>query len=387
MFFTVLFRLLFGYVRFTAADGFTERFINLCSLNSIPLWGLKTTDEGITACTTVNGYRFIRPCAAKAGMRLKVQSRHGLPFFINRYRRRSGVIVGLALFFCIIALLSSMVWTVEINGNSSLTDEEVLSVLNEAGLKTGMFKSELSAPEIRFYALGRMPEISYIAINLKGSCVQAEITERIESNVIPPDDSPCDVVSTMDGQIAVLEVYEGTKMYTVGEAVRQGNVLAAGFAELSNGTVRLRHARAYALIKAEIGIDSKTEEENQLYSLEHREKHTTLHFFGINIPLFIKGDSSPDLTRTFFITAGGTRLPIGYTEQIYNYYAEAESSLTDAQQALCTAENYFENKIEALRYAEVEKENVSVTKDAVSGEFTAIFSAGAAKPTNIEAGS
>ncbi len=378
MFFTVLFRLLGGYVKFNASCGFGERFINLCSINSIPLWGLKATKDGIAACTTLKGYKSIRSCAVKSGMKLKVMHRYGLPFFISRYRRRSGVAVGLAVFFAIIAILSSMVWTIEVNGNSRLTDEEVLSVLEEAGLKTGMLKTKLSAPEIRFYALGRIPQISYIAINLKGSCVQAEITERIESRVTPADDTPCDVISTMDGQIALLEVYEGTKMYTVGEAVRKGNVLAAGFVELSNGTVRQRRARAYALIKSEISIKSETDSNEKNYILQHREKHITLHFFGLDIPLFIQGDSSPNLVRSFCLTAKKTKLPLGYTEKIYNYYTPANKQLSPEKAELCAAESYFKTKLEILGSAAVEKESIIADSDTVSGNFTAIFSAGIA---------
>lgn len=384
MIFSALLHLLCGYVSFTASGGFAERFINLCSLSGIPLWNLRSDGTTLTACTSINGYLKIRSCAVRSGMRLKATRRRGLPFFLNNYRRRSGVLVGLVLFFAIIGIMSSMVWTINISGNTLTTDEEILAVLAEAGLEAGVFKDGLNAPEIRFYALSRLEDVTYITVNLIGSSVQIEVTERTPKPQLISSDTPCDIVSGVDGQIAVLEVYEGTKMYEIGEAVRTGDVLAGGFVELADGSVRFRHAEAYAIITSQTEIEAKANTESEFFVLSEQKTHTTFHIFGLDIPLFIDSEATPSMTRKSSLCIGGIYLPIGCTKEIFNTYSSEEKGLTEEKQMLSTTESYFLKKIEALGGAEILEENVSVKSDEVKGGFTLQSSAGIAREMMIE---
>lgn len=383
MIFSVLLHLLCGYVRFSASGGFTERFINLCSLEGIPLWNLKPVREGITACTSINGYLNIKKCAVRSGMRLKIRQRRGLPFFLNKYRRRSGLLIGFVLFIAIISVMSSMVWTINISGNSVTTNEEILAVLAEAGLEPGVFSDSLNAAEIRFFALSRLENVTYIAINLMGSAVNVEITERTPVPPLITDEAPCDVVSAIDGQIAVLEVYEGTKMYEPGEAVRAGDVLAGGFVELADGSVRFRHAEAYAIITTQTKIQASPQKTAEVSVLTEQKTHTTLHIFGLDIPLFIDSDKSPSATRKSALCIGGIYLPIGCTKEIFNTYTVQERQVENEKLKLSTAEEYLFKKIDTLGGAQILEEKITAD-DKITGEFLYQTSAGVAKEMLIE---
>ncbi len=383
MIFSVLLHLLCGYVRFSASGGFTERFINLCSLEGIPLWNLKPVNEGITACTSINGYLNIKKCAVRSGMRLKIRQRRGLPFFLNKYRRRSGLLIGFVLFIAIISVMSSMVWTINISGNSVTTNEEILAVLAEAGLEPGVFSDSLNAAEIRFFALSRLESVTYIAINLMGSAVNVEITERTPVPPLITDEAPCDVVSAIDGQIAVLEVYEGTKMYEPGEAVRAGDVLAGGFVELADGSVRFRHAEAYAIITTQTKIQASPQKTAEVSVLTEQKTHTTLHIFGLDIPLFIDREKAPSATRKSALCIGGIYLPIGCTKEIFNTYSVQEKQVENEKLKLSTAEEYLFKKIDTLGGAQILEEKI--TADAkITGEFLYQTSAGVAREMMIE---
>lgn len=383
MIFSVLLHLLCGYVRFSASGGFTERFINLCSLEGIPLWNLKPDEDGITACTGINGYLNIKKCAVRSGMRLKVQQRRGLPFFLDKYRRRSGLLIGFVLFIAIISLMSSMVWTVNISGNTVTTNEEILAVLSEAGLEPGVFSDSLNAAEIRFFALSRLENVTYIAINLMGSAVNVEVTERTPVPPLVSGGAPCDVVSTVDGQIAVLEVYEGTKMYETGEAVRAGDVLAGGFVELADGSVRFRHAEAYAIITTQTKIQASPQKTAEVSVLTEQKTHTTLHIFGLDIPLFIDSEKAPTATRKSALCIGGIYLPIGCTKEIFNTYTVQERQVENEKLKLSTAEEYLFKKIDTLGGAQILEEKITAD-DKITGEFLYQTSAGVAREMMIE---
>ena len=384
MIFSVLLHLLCGYVRFSASGGFTERFINLCSLAGIPLWNLRPGNEGITACTSINGYLNIKKCAVRSGMRLKVQQRRGMPFFLDKYRRRSGLLIGFVLFIAIIFVMSSMVWTINISGNTVTTDEEILAVLAESGLEPGVFGDSINAAEIRFFALSRLENVTYIAINRMGSAVNVEVTERTPVPPLISGEAPCDVVSAVDGQIAVLEVYEGTKMYSPGEAVRAGDVLAGGFVELADGSVRFRHAEAYAVITAQTEIRAEPRKTAETAVLTEQKTHTTLHVFGLDIPLFIDSEAVPSAIRKSALCIGGIYLPVGCTKQIFNTYTAQETEIDSSRLKLCTAEEYLLNKINTLGGAEILEEKVSINGGSIGGEFLFRKSAGVAREMMIE---
>ena len=383
MIFSFALHLLCGYVCFCASGGFTERFINLCSLEKIPLWNLRPETQGITACTSISGYLNIKSCAVRSGMRLKIQRRRGLPFFLDKYRRRSGLLIGFVLYIAIISIMSSMVWTININGNSVTTDEEILAVLADAGLEPGVFSDSINAAEIRFFALSQLENVTYIAINLMGSAVNVEVTERTPVPPMISDETPCDVVSAVDGQIAVLEVYEGTKMYSTGEAVRAGDVLAGGFVELSDGSVRFRHAEAYAIITTQAEIKATPQKTAETALLAEQKTHTTLHVLGLDIPLFIDSEASPDATRKTALCIGGIYLPVGCTKQIFNTYTVTERAIDNDKLKLCTVEDYMFNKIETLGGAKILEEKITVN-GKISGEFLYQKSAGVAKEMLIE---
>lgn len=384
MIFVHLLNLLSGYVSFRAWGGFPERFINLCSLNGIHLSNLKADKNALTACTGISSYLRIRQCAVRSGMRLKITGRYGLPFFADKYRRRIGVPIGLMIFFIIIFVLSASVWTIDIDGNAKTSDSEILEVFEQAGLKPGTLRSRINAPEIRFYALSRLDNVTYITVNVIGSCVKVQVTERTPQPPIPDDPTPCDVVSAVDGQIAVLEVYEGTKMYKVGEAVRAGDVLAGGFVELADGSVRLRHAEAYAIITTLRQIKSADFQPLPAQSCTEREKHITLQFFGIRIPLFIDNGQKPDSVRHFAPVIAGRQLPIGFTQEIYYSYSTVEEKNDPWKEQLIITENYFTEKLNSLGGSKTTEETVELAGKEISASFTVQMSAAIAREMLIE---
>ena len=383
MAFIRLLRLICGCVGFYAEGGFPERFINLCSMHGIPLWGLNTHNGRIFAYTTLNGYMKIRECAVKSGMRLRHTKTVGMPFFADRYRRRAGVLCGIGVFFAVIGILSGMVWTIDITSNSKVSDEEILAVLAEAGLKPGVFKDSINAPEIRFFALSQLPDVTYLTVNLIGSSVQVDVTERVDKPEIPADETPCDVISAVDGQLAVLELYSGTKLHSVGEAVSKGEVLVGGFAELADGSVRFQHAAAYAVINTQINLNSNTAYPTTTLYRQDEEKHTTLHFFGLDIPLFIFTKAEPDCVHSSYLTVNNVRLPVGFTQKIYTSFSEKKLVYNKEYHALSTAEDYFIQKNDLIGGAEIISESVSAGT-YISGEFTAAVSAGKAQQMLIE---
>ncbi|MBQ8027249.1 MAG: sporulation protein YqfD [Clostridia bacterium] len=386
--FTKLYRLFCGYVYFRASGGFCERFLNLCSNNGIILWDINVSNKDITACTKAKHYRNIKSSAVRSGMITKIESKHGLVFFIKKYRKRIGLLYGIIFGICFIGIMSTMVWSINISGNNKVTDEQIREVLSAAGVRHGALRKNVDAAGTRFYAMESLPDLSYITVNVIGSCIEVKVSEQSDEPFISDRSVPCDVVSTVDGQIVALEVYHGTKLYKEGEAVRAGEVLAGGFIELGDGSVKFKHAEAYALIRTNIDLLSTTSRQITTLKKSSESSKLTLHIMGFNIPLYIEKNDSPSLTRSRRLTLGGFEMPFGITHEICRTYEEKEQTLNDDQLLLTAAENYMNQKIDKLSNSHICSQQIGLKHSGnsitVSNSTLAEISAGAAKEMIIE---
>ena len=379
MVFVRFLRLLAGWVSFRVSDGFPERFLNLCCRENIPLWNLKNEGGVLYAATSVAGYRQLRSCAVRSGMRSRVLARHGLPFFAHRYRRRVGLLCGFGVFLGLIWVASCAIWTINVTGNAAVDREEILAVLSEAGLRVGVLRSGIDAPQVRFYALSRLPDVTFLTVNVLGSTVEVEVTERVKQPPVLPEDVPCHVVSAVDGQIAALDAYGGTKLRSVGEAVRAGEVLIGGFAEMESGAVRLRHAKGYALLRTELTVTSDEWNEKTVLTPLSEKRFYAVRFFGWH---FAQPGKRPDgvrIERRHSLVVRGVELPLGYTEYIYRTYREEKQPTDENRRLLQQTECYFLQKIALLSGASICEQNPVRTENGIQNTVLAEISAGVAQ--------
>ncbi len=381
--FTYLYRIFCGYVSFTANGGFTERFLNLCARNGIHLWHLCRDGNGITACTLAKHYKKIRRCATRSGMKTSVCCKHGLPFFIKKHRKHIGLLYGALFAVCFLSIASTMIWSINVSGNNAVTEQQIVEALTQAGVRHGTFRKNVDAACVRFYVMEKLPELSYMTVNVLGSCLEVKVAEQADAPHISDTSLPCDVVSCFDGQIASLEVYQGTALHKRGEAVRKGEVLVGGFVELSDGSIRFRHAEAYAVIRTDLAVSTLTTTTLNTLQLTAEKSGITLHILGFDIPLYKKPESPPNLVRTRILTLNSVRMPFSLTREIYRTYSQQSVTLDEKKLALSAAENHLEQKKNILSNAHICSQKMTVTNSgngiAVKAQYFAELSAGIAK--------
>ena len=232
------FRFLFGYVSFSARGGFPERFLNLCRHNNILLWELRCSDSVITACTDCGGYKKIRSVARKSGMKVRITKKHGLPFFLERHSRRVGVLIGACFCVAAVIILSTRIWSIDVTGNVRVPSETIIGAFEELGVKKGVAGSKINISSTEIAALKKLPEISWININISGSAAVIEVRETVKSPEIDVNDStPTDIVAARDGQIVILRPFNGTQEQVIGNPVLKGDLLISGVEENGDKTV------------------------------------------------------------------------------------------------------------------------------------------------------
>jgi len=240
-----------GYVIIIVDGFFTEKFINICAHRNILLWDVKVqSDRTLTMRMDIKGFRLIRPIARKAKCRVRLLKKTGMPFVLNRYRRRKAFFAGALLFIALIYVLSSFIWNVEITGNKKLETAQLEEMLARNGIKTGILKFGVDTDNVVSKIMLDAEDISWISITIHGTKAKVQVRERIPVPEIIPMDEPCDIVATKDGMIKNVVAKEGIEAVGQGDTVRKGQVLIAGKIPLKDDEKRFKLVHAMGKITA-----------------------------------------------------------------------------------------------------------------------------------------
>ncbi|MDK2902158.1 MAG: hypothetical protein PWQ93_77 [Clostridiales bacterium] len=250
MFVSAIWHYIFGYVIIKVEGMSLEKFINLCLQRGIHLWDVKRQSYSILkARISIRGLKQLISISYITHCRIEILSKRGLPFLFSRLKHRYMFIAGFILFFVIIYILSSFIWTVEINGNARISGQRILDELADSGLKPGIRREDLSINDIENDMLIKMPELSWIGIELKGTKAIVRIVEA----VMPPEridiDQPCDVVASKDGVISKITVMQGQAVVKVGQTVKKSQLLITGVIEKEGVDTRYVHAMGEVLAR------------------------------------------------------------------------------------------------------------------------------------------
>ena len=359
-----LIRFVLGYVSFKAQGGFTERFVNLCTLNKIPLWNMTKQGDTLYADTTVKGYKSIRQSAHRSGAELKIQKKHGLPFFLEHNRKRRGILIAAAVCVAFIAFLSRFVWSISVEGNHTLSKEQVLSAFSENGVKVGALKSKIIPEEVSYEAQKLLPELLWSSVNIKGSHIEIVVKERTEAPEFP-DDAPCNIVASEDGEIISIQANIGTPQVQAGDLVLKGDLLISGVTENLDGSENLKSARGNVKARVKTGI--LIEGEPSVFTLSAEKTRYILYFFGLKIPLGLKLNEDNIFTTESYLSNGKINLPAGVIKEHF-YSAFNETRLENEYARLYNAALYASAYRDKLSSASLLSENFKY--DAASNSFS-----------------
>ena len=78
-----------GVVTVEIEGFFTERFINLCKINNIKIWDIRTIVKGVVRFKiNIKQFKKLRKIARKTKCKVRIKDKKGLYFKLFRYRKR-----------------------------------------------------------------------------------------------------------------------------------------------------------------------------------------------------------------------------------------------------------------------------------------------------------
>lgn len=286
------------------------------------------------------GKIFTKKCLEE-GLEIKRSSLRGIPGFLCRYRRRFGAMVGAAFFILSTFFSKYFIWDFRVVGNENVSDEEIVSQLEELGCGCGAFIPSIDFELVANEFLIKSDDIAWISVNMRSSLAVVEVAERKkgEKSVAPPRGTYANLTASEDAEIILPEINSGKSTVSVGETVRKGELLASGAITVGENGIRYEYASGEVLGKVyrEIVAEIPLESEEKVYT-GNKKKSIGVKIFGKKKNLF--SNSSINYTKydkiernsqlTFF---GSVTVPIWLTVQTDAEYEYRPKILTESEAA------------------------------------------------------
>ncbi len=265
-------------VRMRGLEG--ERFLNLCMTKEIEIWNIASLGEcQFEFWTGIREFRRMRPLARKAGVRLLIKGRRGLPFFLYRNRRRKLYVAGLGAFFAILFFMSRFLWNISLEGNLRFTDDTLLHYLNSIGISCGMPCAGIDCVALEEAIRESYPEIIWVSARVSGTRLLIRVKENeTAGGKIEEYTKPCDLSAEKGGVVTGILVRQGSARVRVGEEIEAGQLLVSGRIPILNDNgetagYHLVHADADVRIRTRESWESEVEKIVREAAFTGRERH------------------------------------------------------------------------------------------------------------------
>lgn len=279
-----------GYVVIRAAGDDLSAFLNQAARAGIELKQVRRPGPHVmVAHVAAAQYGRLRRPARRAGVRVRVVRRRGLPFFVRRLARRPGLLAGLVVAGAIVAVLSSRIWAVEVRGVPAPQAEQVKGALAQLGVRPGAARSAIDPGRVKQELVEAVPELAWADVRLLGSLARVEVRARRDEH--RRELAPGDMVAALDGLVVQVVPAAGWPAVRPGDVVRRGQVLISGRPPLS-ARPDVRPVRAAGVVYARVWAEGFAET-------------------GLELQL---ARPSGRKARGFLVTAGPWQLRIGAVE-------------------------------------------------------------------------
>ncbi|NLB29665.1 MAG: sporulation protein YqfD [Clostridiales bacterium] len=321
-----------GIVRIEVACRYPERFLNICAANNIEFWGVNVDEEGtVGAYLRERRFRNLVELSSKHGFEITRVSKSGAPSMWRKIRRRYILVAGLLLALTVTRVMALFVWDISVYGNEDVPTAKIMRALSKFGFEYGAFGPGVCSEELADKMILEIPELSWFAVNIRGSRADVLVRERIPVPDIVDVNTPAVVIAAKSGIITKMSVLEGTPLVGVGDTVEKGDMLVSGL--LGSRSLKTRAVHALAEIEARTWYDMSSQMPVETivkrYSGEEKKRHSlTILQNRINF-YWNSGISWTDydkITEERYLTLPGEiTLPVKIVTETYTEYKPLSS--------------------------------------------------------------
>lgn len=219
---------LFGSLSLALRGKDTSRVLVELHERGVKLFNVRASKNATTLSLRLRDFGELYKACRRNQVKLRIQAREGLPFFLQKMRRRKMLTFGFGMFFVVIYVLSSMVWQVSISGVKDDTAQEVLEAAKESGVSVGSLRSSMDHVDvIADNILKKMPNLVWVGLQVSGAKVHIDALEEVPG-VKKGQETPCNIVASKPAVIRNVFANRGEVLVKPGQLVLPGQLLISG---------------------------------------------------------------------------------------------------------------------------------------------------------------
>ena len=276
-----------GYIKVLLKGKQVNRFFNLCSRNGIHLWNIsRDIEHQFMVHISLRDFYHIKPFLKKTKTKLRIVAKKGFPFWCHYHPRLKWMFVLCFFVLCIMIYSHTFVWTIEINGNSKISTQEMLNLLAEQEIEVGNKCDEINCTQIEYLIRQNYQQIGWVSVYMEHTKLCIEVKESLYDpyNAFEIDKNcQYNLVANKDAVISSIVTRSGTALVTKGTHVKKGDILVLGQCEIFDdaGVVKdTLKLYADALIYGDVVYDFQIElSEMEIVSLKISDLYSNQQLF------------------------------------------------------------------------------------------------------------
>lgn len=321
-----------GFVTLHVTGPQVESFINAVTGANIVIWDVKPAEGGASLNLLLNDFYILRPILKKTGCRMHVTGRNGLPFIAARLWRRKFFGAGLLMFGVLLFLLSTMVWSIKVEGNERIASEDILAAARQEGVYPFQWIWRMDSPDKLSKGLtARLPGASWIGLERTGTSIKIQIVEAEQ-----PENRPLlsqrHLVSRTDAVVTEIYAEQGRPVVSRNTRVKKGDILISGaLGDEENVQYVVAKGEVKGLVWHEYNIEVPLTTTGSSYTGERKDRtylvlgHWAIQLWGYGKSTFEK---SRTLTEQDPLSWRSIELPLGLMTEKEMEVSETSETLT-----------------------------------------------------------
>ena len=223
-----------GYLHVSIPADQAERYINIMKTQGIQTSCLCIKEDRCCFLIAGKEYRRLLPVARKTKSYPKIHRKCGGYFHYMELLKHSGLFFGILCFVVFLYIMSKFLWSIDFEGNSLYTEEQLLQYINNLGIGFGCRVDAVDCSGLEACLREEFQDISWASAELKGNRLIIRLKENNKKISFQDSDYNTKIVATENGVVSAIVTRSGTPMVKAGDIVEAGDVLIEGYVNTEN---------------------------------------------------------------------------------------------------------------------------------------------------------
>lgn len=365
-----------GFVVISVSGEQSRRFINLAIKSGIRFWHYHREGEHYQISVSIRDYRCLRTIKKRCPVKIKLIKKCGMPFRLSPFKKRPGLLLGLAFAVALCFFLSDHVWMVTVSGEGVYTEQMILDTAREAGVFAGAGRKDFDSGMVANKLMKALPSLEWASVNTESCRAEIAVKYSVQKPEIVEENSVQNLVAAKSGVIKQVEANDGVPRVEINEAVKKGDLLVTGIWDTNERKAEwlrtdvvdifMKPARGRVWAETQRTFEVQLPKTETLYDEGESYSRFTLEAFTLKLPFVptLVGDGSyVKREKEEFLYLLGEKLPLSIkTETLTRMYPrEVTIEQPEAQKRL-------------LKLLEAKKLEVTAEGNQILSEEKVVFS-------------